>query len=168
VPFVGQSCQSRRGRWATQYALPGTVALPNHHMRLMTVAGSGKRGPISLRHRAGPRWSGAFLLAGLGREAAAVDIVAIEALSSATINAHRKRAAGRNDSAELKLIAQLLRATGLKPPPPTAPAERQPDPFGMFATRNLSEAVAAGESPTAGGRLWTIADCFINPHHETN
>jgi hypothetical protein len=102
VPFVDQSCQSRRGRWATQDALPGTVALPNHHM---TVAGSGRRGPISLRHRAGPRWSGALLLAGLGREAAAVDIVAIEALSSVTTNARRKRAAGRNDSAELKLIA---------------------------------------------------------------
>jgi hypothetical protein len=38
----------------------------------------------------------------------------------------------------------------------------------MFATRNLSEAVAAGDSPAAGGCLWTIADCFINPQHETN
>jgi hypothetical protein len=38
----------------------------------------------------------------------------------------------------------------------------------MFATPDLSEAVAVGESPTAGGRLWTIADCFINPQHETN
>jgi hypothetical protein len=38
----------------------------------------------------------------------------------------------------------------------------------MFATRDLSEAVAAGESPAAGGRLWTIADGFINPPHETN
>jgi hypothetical protein len=145
VPFVGQSCQSRRGRWATQDALPGTVALPNHHMTLMTVACSGRRGPISLRHRAGPRWSGALLLAGLGREAAAVDIVAIEALSSATINARRKRAAGRNDSAELKLIALLLRATGLKPPPPTAPAERQPDPFGLFIEDDPAPTEEEGE-----------------------
>jgi hypothetical protein len=38
----------------------------------------------------------------------------------------------------------------------------------MFATRDLSEAVAAGESPAAGGRLWTIADCFINPQGKTN
>jgi hypothetical protein len=38
----------------------------------------------------------------------------------------------------------------------------------MFATRDLSEAVAVGESPAAGGRLWTIADRFINPQHETN
>jgi hypothetical protein len=38
----------------------------------------------------------------------------------------------------------------------------------MFATRDLSEAGAVGESPTAGGHLWTIADCFINPQHDTN
>jgi hypothetical protein len=38
----------------------------------------------------------------------------------------------------------------------------------MFATRDLSEAVAAGESPAAERRLWTIADRFINPQHETN
>jgi hypothetical protein len=38
----------------------------------------------------------------------------------------------------------------------------------MFATQDLSEAAAAGESPAAGGRLWTIADYFINPQHETN
>jgi hypothetical protein len=38
----------------------------------------------------------------------------------------------------------------------------------MSTTRDLSEAVAVGDSPTAGGRLWTIADCFINPQHETN
>jgi hypothetical protein len=38
----------------------------------------------------------------------------------------------------------------------------------MFATQDLSEAVAAGESQAAGGRLWTIADCFINLQHETN
>jgi hypothetical protein len=24
------------------------------------------------------------------------------------------------------------------------------------------------ESSTAGARLWTIADCFINPQHKTN
>jgi hypothetical protein len=38
----------------------------------------------------------------------------------------------------------------------------------MLATYNLSEAVAVDESPATGGRLWTIADCFINPQHETN
>jgi hypothetical protein len=38
----------------------------------------------------------------------------------------------------------------------------------MFATRDLSGVVAAGESPAAGGRLWTIADRFINPPQETN
>jgi hypothetical protein len=29
-------------------------------------------------------------------------------------------------------VAQLLRATGLKPPPPTAPSEQRSDPFGLF------------------------------------
>jgi hypothetical protein len=38
----------------------------------------------------------------------------------------------------------------------------------MFVTCDLSETVAAGEPPAAGGRLWTIAECFINPQHETN
>jgi hypothetical protein len=38
----------------------------------------------------------------------------------------------------------------------------------MFATRDLSEIIEAGESPAAGGRLWTIADCLINPLHQTN
>jgi hypothetical protein len=37
----------------------------------------------------------------------------------------------------------------------------------MFATRNLSD-VAAGESPATERRLWTIADRFINPQHDTN
>jgi hypothetical protein len=38
----------------------------------------------------------------------------------------------------------------------------------MFATRDPSEAVAVSESTAAGGRLWTIADRFINPQRETN
>jgi hypothetical protein len=58
----------------------------------------------------------------LGREPSAVDIVAIEALTSATISARRQRARGKPDREDLRLVAQLLRATGLKPPPPTAAA----------------------------------------------
>jgi hypothetical protein len=38
----------------------------------------------------------------------------------------------------------------------------------MFATLNLSEAVAAGESTPPQRRLWTIADRLINPQLETN
>jgi hypothetical protein len=38
----------------------------------------------------------------------------------------------------------------------------------MFVTCDLSKAAAAGESIAAGGRLWTIADLFINPRRKTN
>jgi hypothetical protein len=64
----------------------------------------------------------AGLLDCLGREASAVDIVAIEALASATMSARKQRARGKSDREDLRLVAQLLRATGLKPPQPTAGA----------------------------------------------
>jgi hypothetical protein len=38
----------------------------------------------------------------------------------------------------------------------------------MFATRNLSEPIAAGESLDAGARLWTITDGLLNPPSQTN
>jgi hypothetical protein len=38
----------------------------------------------------------------------------------------------------------------------------------IFATPNLSQNQAAGESPAAGRRLWTIADYFIKALPETN
>jgi hypothetical protein len=38
----------------------------------------------------------------------------------------------------------------------------------MFATRNLSEPSAAGESLAAEARLWTIADGFLNLKDKTN
>jgi hypothetical protein len=58
----------------------------------------------------------------LGREATAVDVVAIEALASATVSARKQRARGKNDREDLRLVAQLLRATGLRPAPAAAPA----------------------------------------------
>jgi hypothetical protein len=58
----------------------------------------------------------------LGREPTAVDIIAIEALASAFMSARKQRARGKPDREDLRLVAQLLRATGLKPPPPSAPA----------------------------------------------
>lgn len=64
----------------------------------------------------------AEILNQVGGEPSTLHKIAAEALSSALINARRKRASGRYDSAELKLVAQLLRATGLKPPPMQAPA----------------------------------------------
>jgi|GEM_PF-6459264 len=62
------------------------------------------------------------LLASLGRVPSAVDIIAVESLSAAFITARRKRAAGRSDTEALKLVCQLLRATGLRPAPPATPA----------------------------------------------
>jgi hypothetical protein len=59
----------------------------------------------------------AALIDCLGREATAVDVIAIEALASATVSARRQRARGKNDREDLRLVAQLLRATGLRPAP---------------------------------------------------
>ena len=64
----------------------------------------------------------AALLSDLGREATTIDRVAAEALSSALIGSRRKRAAGHYDTEMLKLVTQLLRATGMKPAPGTGPA----------------------------------------------
>jgi hypothetical protein len=64
----------------------------------------------------------AGLIGCLGREPTAVDTVAIEALAAATVSARKARARGKSDREDLRLMAQLLRATGLKPPPPTAAA----------------------------------------------
>lgn len=63
----------------------------------------------------------AALLSDLGREATTIDRIAAEALSSALIGSRRKRAAGRYDTEQLKLVTQLLRATGMKPAPGTGP-----------------------------------------------
>jgi hypothetical protein len=38
----------------------------------------------------------------------------------------------------------------------------------MFATRQLSEVIAANQRQAAGGRLWTIADRWIKARPETN
>jgi hypothetical protein len=64
----------------------------------------------------------AALLSDLGREPTTIDRVAAEALSAALISSRRKRAAGRHDLEALKLVTQLLRATGMKPAPGTGPA----------------------------------------------
>jgi hypothetical protein len=81
----------------------------------------------------------AALIDCLGREATAVDVVAIEALASATVSARKQRARGKSDREDLRLVAQLLRATGLRPAPAAAPA-----PLSLEAT--LAEIAAeAGE-----------------------
>jgi ParB-like chromosome segregation protein Spo0J len=67
----------------------------------------------------------------LGREPSAVDEVAIEALASATMSARKQRARGKSDREDLRLVAQLLRASGLKPAPLTAAADPV-NPFGIL------------------------------------
>ena len=62
------------------------------------------------------------LLIDLGRPANAVDRIAIETLSAAMVRARRLRATGRNDVEQTRLIAQLLKATGIKSAPATGPA----------------------------------------------
>lgn len=55
------------------------------------------------------------IISELGRPATAIDRIAIESIASAAVKARRLRAAGRDDLEQQRLIAQLLRATGLKP-----------------------------------------------------
>jgi hypothetical protein len=50
----------------------------------------------------------AELLLDLGRSATAVDRVAIETLSAAMVRARRLRAMGKNDTEQMRLIAELL------------------------------------------------------------
>ena len=83
----------------------------------------------------------ADLIACLGREPSAVDIVAIEALASATVSARKQRARGKSDREDLRLVTQLLRATGLRPAPAAAPA-----PPSLEATLAEIAAEAAGET----------------------
>jgi hypothetical protein len=59
----------------------------------------------------------AGLVADLGRPATAVDRIAIETLSAAMVRARRLRAKGKGDTEQTRLIAQLLRATGIKSAP---------------------------------------------------
>jgi hypothetical protein len=68
----------------------------------------------------------AGLLADLGRPPTAVDRIAIETLSAAMVRARRLRATGKNDAEQTRLIAQLFRATGIKPSPARLPAWNSP------------------------------------------
>jgi|SRR5580692_7872808 hypothetical protein len=72
----------------------------------------------------------ADILGDLGAEPSTLHRIAAEALSSAVINGRRTRASGRRDNESLKLIAQLMRASGLRPPP-AAPAE-DTSPYGLL------------------------------------
>lgn len=62
----------------------------------------------------------AELISDLGRKPTALDRIAIESIASAAVQARRKRASGQDDLEQQRLIAQLLRATGLRPDKPVA------------------------------------------------
>jgi hypothetical protein len=62
------------------------------------------------------------ILSAVGGDPDALTQIAAEALSSAVIGARRRRSAGKSDAEMLKLIAQLTRASGLRPSPAAAPA----------------------------------------------
>jgi hypothetical protein len=60
----------------------------------------------------------AELLRDLGRPPSGADKIAIETIAATVIRARRLRADGRSDAEERKLVAQLMRATGLRPASP--------------------------------------------------
>jgi hypothetical protein len=84
----------------------------------------------------------AELIAELGRPATALDRIAIESIASAAVRARRLRASGRDDLEQQRLIAQLLRATGLKPdkPVPQKPEEDFADEMRRLAMPKGDEA----------------------------
>jgi hypothetical protein len=73
------------------------------------------------------------ILAGLGRSPSALDRIAAESIASASLRARDLRAQGRDDLEQQRMIAQLLRATGLKPDKKAAP--RAPTMEEMLAAR---------------------------------
>ncbi len=62
------------------------------------------------------------LSAGLGRTPAAIDKLTINAIAATQVRALRLRQAGRSDLEERRLLTQLLRTSGLRPAPASAPA----------------------------------------------
>jgi hypothetical protein len=74
----------------------------------------------------------AELITGLGRSPAAIDRLAITTLAATAVRAERLRQAGKNDAEERRLVAQLIRTTGLRPAPASAPVAPTSDPFGLL------------------------------------
>ena len=102
-----------------------THAAVSQNARAGMVGAQGRRSVLQLAAEAERKALVAELLAGLGRPARAIDRVAIGALSAAMIQSRRLRRQGRNGSEERRLIAQMMRTTGIKPdkPVPSKPAE---------------------------------------------
>jgi hypothetical protein len=81
----------------------------------------------------------AELLVNLGRTPTAVDRAAVETLSGAMIKLRRLRERGYDDREQCRLVAQLLRTTGLRPDKPTKA------PTKSFVQRIEEEEAADGE-----------------------
>jgi len=82
----------------------------------------------------------ADLLADLGRPPTAADRIAVETIAATAIRARQLRAFGRNDAEERRLLAQLIRASGLKPAPIEPP--KPPTLAEQLAARGYSPPVA--------------------------
>ena len=83
------------------------------------------------------------ILAEVSGEPGALAQIAAEALSSAVMGARRKRAAGRSDAELLKLCAQLMRASGLRPAPVQAAVP--PSPYAMLLNTETDEDDGEGD-----------------------
>jgi hypothetical protein len=86
------------------------------------AAGRARQKQLAAQAEAERRELEAGLLRDLGRPAATVDIIAIETLAAAIVRARALRRQGKSDAEATRMVAQLLRATGLKPSPATPPA----------------------------------------------
>jgi len=65
----------------------------------------------------------AEMISDLGRPATAIDRVVIESIASAAVRGRQLRDKGHDDVEEVRMIAQLLRASGLKPEKPVSPRQ---------------------------------------------
>jgi hypothetical protein len=91
----------------------------------------------------------ANILGEIGRTPTTLDRIAAEALASAVVGARRKRATGQHDSEQLKLVAQLMRASGLRPGP--ASAAPPPTIQQLLAQRGYSPPSPLPSIDTDGG-----------------
>ena len=85
----------------------------------------------------------AELISDLGRPATALDRIAIESIAAAAIRGRQLRAQGHDDLDQQRLIAQLLRATGLRPEKPV-PTKQEED-FGAEMQRMAMPAPSSAD-----------------------
>lgn len=123
------------------------------HQRGITATprgGRSRRRQLAIEAEAERRVIEAELLRDLNRPPTASDRIAIETISATTIRARRLRADGRSDAEERKLIAQLMRASGLKPQPIVPPP---PEDFDAEMQRLASPQAAGAAGPVNHGEV---------------